>query len=224
MPSPTNVPDPSPKETARWSIEGTIRKVAVDVYDSATVEVPIWPGARTTKTTVEPLAGIRAAIFVRDVARNRIHEYVKEARGAGRTWAEIAAVFDLDAEVTNHPGAAVFEYAAIGEPLPRPERRYPFDPRNVHWRCASCGLLITDSGPYNGNPVDDESGHAETCERHAAEIAAWRARWDAEEEDEAPTEDLRHWEDADEDRARQAGALGGNEPSTEDDPERGVTP
>lgn len=216
MPSPTSIPDPSPKDTARWTLKQTIHKVAVDVYDSATVEVPIWPGARSTKMTVEPLAGIRAAIFVRDVARNQIHEYATQARGAGRTWAEIAAAFNLDAEVADDPAGAVFEYLAVGEPLPQPERRFRFDPRNVHWRCASCSLLITDSGPYNGNPVDDESGHAETCERHAAEIAAWRARWDAEEEDEAPTEDLRHWEDADEDRARQAGGLGPTEvPRTE---------
>jgi hypothetical protein len=54
------------------------------------------------------------------------------------------------------------------------------DRRTVSWTCASCGEWITDSGPYNGHPDDDERGHAEDCARHLAEAAAYQARMDAE--------------------------------------------
>jgi hypothetical protein len=33
------------------------------------------------------------------------------------------------------------------------------------WTCQSCGENVSDRGPYNGHPEDEQSGHADGCER-----------------------------------------------------------
>jgi hypothetical protein len=46
----------------------------------------------------------------------------------------------------------------------------------VTWRCPACGGLVSDRGPVSG-PRDDEPGHAGSCQRQAAAVAAWQASW-----------------------------------------------
>jgi hypothetical protein len=94
------------------------------------------------------------------------------ARGEGVPWSELATPLGIAAEPDDgwSPAEAAFRLVA-------PSPSLPFDAVSVRWDCASCGQWITDKGPYNGHPADDETGHADTCARHAAEITAWRRAW-----------------------------------------------
>lgn len=116
-------------------------------------------------------AGITAARKVAGHARRLLREYADAARGDGRTWRELAEPLGIEMDEDGYTDVAVEAFLAV---CPEPLRQ--FDRRRTSWRCASCGEVVTDYGPYNGNPVDDESGHAEDCVRHQAEIAACRAR------------------------------------------------
>jgi len=85
-------------------------------------------------------------------------------------------VLPIDQDETNDPAADAFVWVA-----PRPSMR--FDAVTTSWECSSCGQRVTDRGPYNGYPEDDESGHGADCARHAEDVRAYRSRsgWDDEE-------------------------------------------
>lgn len=115
--------------------------------------------------------GIAAARWVAARANSLVHEYAKKARGDGVPWRNLADPLGIEVDAWEDPAAAAFEHVA-GTPV------RTFDTLTVLWRCGSCGQLVTDRGPYNGHPVNNETGHAETCARHQAEIDAYMARID----------------------------------------------
>jgi hypothetical protein len=117
--------------------------------------------------------GIPVARRVRDYAAGIVREYVEGARGAGVPWAELAEPLGLKVGGGESAAERAFETAA-------PEPYDTWAPRSLRWRCETCGEMVTDTGPYNGHPDDCEEGHAATCERHQAEIRAYRASWDDE--------------------------------------------
>lgn len=146
----------------------------------ALAEREISPG-RIEITHPQPAdyaAGVAAARRVELRARSLVHDYATKARGDGVSWRDLVEPLGIHVEPDSYedPAAAAFEKIA-GEPWQR------FDTRTVSWRCASCGERVTDKGPYNGHPDDDETGHAETCERHRAEIAAYRERQGLDDDD-----------------------------------------
>jgi len=138
--------------------------------DAAIVERPIRGMTLTASAPADYVAGIGAAQEVARVARSLASDYARKARGEGMPWRDLAAALGISADPDDAPAETAFELVA-----PTPLMR--FDAVSVCWDCASCGQWITDKGPYNGHPTDDETGHADNCARHAAEIAAWTRAW-----------------------------------------------
>lgn len=122
---------------------------------------PIWKGAHSTERRARPLTRLQAAVWLRGAADNQLRSRIGEARAAGASWADIAGVLDLPD--TDDPAAAAWEQA-VGQGWGE----------RFHFTCGTCGAGIVDHGPYDPHPDDRETGHAETCERHRAALAAWR--------------------------------------------------
>jgi hypothetical protein len=115
----------------------------------------------------EPLAGISAAVSLRNAASGVIRDCARHAREDGQTWEEIAVVLGCERdEYGTSAGEAAFRELAsdLGDGL------------SFMWGCPSCGRLVSDRGPDAGLH-DSERGHGDGCERRAAEIAAWDAQW-----------------------------------------------
>lgn len=167
--------DRDPDSVARSGTERVVHELVRAQYGpDAIVSRPL--SEKSTfgiPTPADYTTGITAARQVAAVANQMVLDYARKARGEGRAWRELAGplgvgVKDEDDDFTD-PAAAAFELVA-GEPLRQ------FDRRWVSWRCVSCTKYIHDKGPYNGNPIDDETGHTEDCARHTAEIRAYEAR------------------------------------------------
>ncbi len=146
-------------------------------------ERPDGPGASGTRRYAEPPADDRAAQVPPETAAQvppetaaRVRrEYAERARGDGITWQQIGEALGLDrgpgGEAGYDLGVAAFEYfTGVPDPWYRASFRF---------RCASCGGYITDRGPFESHPLDNEHGHAEGCVRLAADIAGWQAQQDA---------------------------------------------
>lgn len=168
-------PDERARNEGRRAVSATVLRMA-RAAGTHVHEREIAPGYGITAPDTEPLAGIGFALMLTDAARHEIHRYVRRAREDGAYWRQIGTALRLQHEAEEGGGdlgEVAFEYAA-GPPAQR------FDRLWFHWRCPSCQQTITDYGPYNGHPDDDEHGHAENCQRRAAAVAAYEARWDDE--------------------------------------------
>jgi len=132
-------------------------------------ERPWFQGARTTVTYAEPVAGIYAALVVQRIAAGTVETYVREARGEGVSWQVIGQALDLVAKAKEE-GRPLGEFAydfVAGE---------PGDTRRevtLGYTCGSCGQGVSDRGPYNSHPADNERGHAGECVRFNAEVSAF---------------------------------------------------
>lgn len=151
--------DSDPGATARQFVRRAVHDIVRDTDgpDAFTTR-PIFPGASSTESAPDPAAAFKAARIVRDAAENAVRRYVAEMREGGRSWDEIGELLPI--ENGDVAAAEAFEQFADGD---------AFD-RRFFWRCLSCEQTISDRGPYNGHPVDCETGHAEDCARHAAEV------------------------------------------------------
>ena len=143
---------------------------------------PTYPRAVTTVRDVEPLAGLASSREVELAARHTARSYIRDAREAGHSWHDIGTAMGIvpggDADQAGETIAeAAYTYAA-GQPDTDTARRYG---RSFIWTCRSCDHVIGDRGLANG-PADDEHGHAESCLRLAATVAAWDAEWEREAE------------------------------------------
>lgn len=130
---------------------------------------------------VEPIAGVRAAVLARDVAAGRLRYYAERARAEGRSWDDVAEALGLARDDGGEWSRAELAYLHLveGRAL-QPDEEQPagrWRPR-LSWRCVSCGQLVTDRGPFEAAPYNNEAGHAPDCVRHTAEITAHRAQWD----------------------------------------------
>ena len=110
-----------------------------------------------------------------DSAARIRREYTQHARAEGTAWLQIGEALGLDQGPDGKSGydlgVAAFEHFE-GEPD-------LWNQSNFHYHCAACGEWITDRGPYESQPEDNERGHAEDCARFAAELSAWQAERDA---------------------------------------------
>ncbi|HEX6336710.1 MAG TPA: hypothetical protein VFZ85_07135, partial [Jiangellaceae bacterium] len=59
-----------------------------------------------------------------------------------------------------------------------PPASWPLQGPSFVWRCRACDRVISDRGPYESHPDDNQPGHAKDCSRLATELARWRASWD----------------------------------------------
>lgn len=160
--------EPTKRERLVWWVRDQIRRLAVEGFGAREVAVPIGQTSLTRPGVDDAMAGLHAAHLVGRVAKAAIADYAVESRAAGRTWTEIGAALGIGGE--DWPGA-VAERAF--DQITRDEFGDRWSRRSVRWTCASCGQRVTDTGPFPSHPDDIESGHAEGCARHAAEVAAW---------------------------------------------------
>jgi len=112
-----------------------------------------------------------------------LQDYIRSARRDGLTWQEIGTALELeleaDADERGIPAAErAFDFAA-------PSGASPWQSVTFCFECGSCGETIRDHGPYESHPEDNERGHADECERFAAQVATWQSERDADEADES---------------------------------------
>jgi hypothetical protein len=152
-------------------------QAVVEIAEAAGADVherPMFPGAISVGRYAEPLAGIRAAQVLADTAVRIRREYAERARTEGIAWQQIGQALGLDQGPDGKSGyglgVAAFEHFEGPPDL--------WNQSSFCYPCASCGEWITDRGPYENHPPDNESGHARDCARLAAELAAWQAEND----------------------------------------------
>lgn len=162
----------TPQERAAWTLRTAIRRVAQEVYGAEVVEEPIEGFKILTKSTLDdPLAGIRAAVLARDIAVGQMLTYAEEARGAGRSWNGVAEALGIESREGDTPrGELAFLLVVESRPLPTEERSW-CDRAAASWTCSSCGQRITDHGPFESHPDDNERGHTPSCIRLATALA-----------------------------------------------------
>lgn len=172
----------SPKQTAAGRMREMARRVAVDAFGAREIEVPI-PGFTVfmDRQLDDPTIGVRSALFLRNVAESQIYEYAKAARAAGRSWDEIGEALELPDYDFESRGAVAFRWLVEGcEPDPEPEGLPSLRTPCLWWRCGTCDQQVTDRGPFESHPDDNEFGHAAGCARHRADVGAWQARMEEE--------------------------------------------
>lgn len=176
--------DQSSQRAAGEQARRLVREVAVDVFGAVVVETPI-PGF-TVLTDVgldDPLTGVRAALLLRGVVEGQLHGHARAARAAGRSWDEIGGALDLPDYEFDSRAEITFTWLVEGrEPDPDTDALPTFRAPSTHWRCSSCDQPVTDRGPFESHPDDNETGHAPGCARHQADVAAWAARTGWEDE------------------------------------------
>ena len=135
-------------------------------------------------STRNPEDLLRAALAVQSQAGARVVRYVDAMRGEGASWKRVAEVLfppneygGENQDVANQGNTP--EECAFYLVAPESQRGMMFEPSTTRWTCggpAGCGERITDSGPFESHPDDNERGHAETCARHAAAVATWKRK------------------------------------------------
>lgn len=162
-------------------VRDLVRRVAVEMFGASAVVEPVEGFELLTRTRLdEPLAGVRAARLVHEVAAGALREWALAARGAGSGWSDVAAALELD---EGEDGASTAEVAWVWlvEHRPPPPRRSAglYRPSAV-WTCTTCRGRVRDTGPFDSHPANCEQGHVPGCSRHAAEVAASQERtgWD----------------------------------------------
>lgn len=168
----------TPDDRARWAVQATIERNAVEAFDGVRVERPALFAGHSPVREVSALSGVRAARHAMAVASGRVRYYAQAARGDGTSWQEIGEALGLTAAEGHDRalGEVAFELIAQGrEPgMPATDHWSGRGP-SVSWRCGSCSERVTDRGPYDSAPDNNEQGHAQGCARHCADIADYRA-------------------------------------------------
>jgi hypothetical protein len=175
MPSTTTQP---PADLVRSIVDKAVR--AATPPDQM-LDRRIRPESEYSWPEPTPLAGLRAALTVVRLAQQQAYKFVLGLRGEGTSWREVADLLDIPWSDEYSRAERAYELV-LG---PDPEESSAFYTRNLYWHCGGplgCGKYITDRGPYNGHPQDNEDGHAEDCRRLVAEGQAYERERDEREE------------------------------------------
>jgi hypothetical protein len=124
---------------------------------------------------IEPLAGLRAALFVSRAATGRMRVHAEQARSEGASWQQIGEALGLAKDAQHHDiplGEAAWWFVVAGI-RPGQDAPYRSDQRSSRWTCGTCEQRVTDSGPFDADPTECEQGHASSCARHRAALAAY---------------------------------------------------
>jgi hypothetical protein len=166
---------------ARWRLQGLALDLASEAFgDSAVERHARYDRDQLPEHAPAPLAGVWAAHQLSRCARGEIISHVRRAREAGHSWVEISRTLEFKPEDGRTAAEAAYEHMTGSAASWSPHR-----PSFV-WRCAACVCVISDRGPYERHPGDNESGHAEDCSRLAAEVKRWRASCDGQEAEDLP--------------------------------------
>jgi len=108
---------------------------------------------------------VTAARHIMNSARDVLSDAVRDARGAGCTWHEIAAEMDIVATEDDDtpPGVRAFEWSLAHTRL-----------TSAYWTCHTCQNTVADDGPYDANPANVEHGHTRECARAARDAEQYR--------------------------------------------------
>lgn len=166
----------TPQERAAWELRNAIRRVAYEVHGAEIIEEPLEGSTIVTKPRLaDPLAGVPAAMLARDVAVGEMRAYAEQARGAGRSWDEVAEALGIEATEDGQPrDEQAYLLLIEGRPLPTDEPS-GFHRSSARWTCASCGQRVSDYGPFESHPDDFEKGHANSCPGRSAVAVAYRS-------------------------------------------------
>jgi hypothetical protein len=160
----------TPQERAVWALKTAIRKAAQEVDGAEIVHEPIEGLIYTRRETLDdPLAGVRAARLARDVAIGELRRYAEQARGAGRSWDDVAAALTIEPTTGGEPrDEQAYLLVVERRPLPGLEQTTWSRRPIARWTCRACGQRISDYGPFESHPDDVERGHDSRCIRHVA--------------------------------------------------------
>jgi hypothetical protein len=149
-----------PRRRRRAAIDRAVTRYATTTGHQLQ-DRPSRPGGLSTYQFADPATGIRAATIARSNADRVRDDYVRQARQDGMTWQAIGQALGLDQGRDARTGydlaAAAFETVA-GDP------DLSWQPA-LGWQCPSCSKTVTDHGPYDSNPEDNQRGHASGCQR-----------------------------------------------------------
>ena len=128
---------------------------------AAVQRVANWAGA---ETPLSPAAAVALTRKFEIAAHAEVERGVRRVREAGRNWAEIASLLQLDAlpRDAGNKAALAFAYCAGLPAAPK------FAPPSFGWHCLACHQAVTDFGPGRA-----QQGHVPGCERLAAAAAGW---------------------------------------------------
>ncbi len=163
---------------ARTEIDQAVLKlVRKSAGEAAVRSESMWANSAFTKHVPTPDEGMKAALRLQRAARYATGQFATAARAEGTSWQMIAVILgykDAD-DPSLTPAERAFELVA------GPSR--PFESVSTRWTCSSCGQAVTDRGPFESHPEDNEQGHAgydgmpgPKCARFKREVAAWRRR------------------------------------------------
>lgn len=170
---PGQTPEDAARQEGRRAIGAAILRMAQAAGEQLH-ERPSRPGGSFMIPEPGPAAGIRYALMLRGAADFEVGQYIRRAREAGLTWRQVGEILNpalWAAEDGADLAVMAFEHATGAA------HAEPFATLSLGWDCAACGRIVSDRGPYENHPLDNEHGHAEGCERLAAAIAEHDARW-----------------------------------------------
>lgn len=174
-----NAPDQNTRLQASAQLRAAIRNVAVAAFGASESREPVDGFEVLTRAVLnDPLAGVRAALLAWRVAFGQMREHAETARGAGRTWDDIAQALEIPArqDWQSSPGAAAFVWL-IEAREPDTHELPVFGPMpTTRWTCSACHARVTDRGPFEPHPDDNEIGHEPDCPSRAAAVGAYESQ------------------------------------------------
>lgn len=166
----------STEQTTMDQVRGLVdRAVKAAVPAEQMFERKLRPDSEFGFREARPLAGLQAALLVARLATAEAYKFAKGLRGEGTSWLELADLLDIPWSEEYVRRERAYELVA-GPP------GSTYSGRSLYWTCGGpngCGKYVTDRGPYEHHPRDNETGHADDCRRAAAEVQAWE--WETEE-------------------------------------------
>lgn len=173
---PTRLDETSLSMDVRTAIDGTVKRtIRAQLGGEVFTTRPIWEGAASTMEVPPFAEALRVALIASYAAMGLVSDYARKLRGDGVSWSEIFPLLGLEDIEGRAKHEAAYEFI-----LGPDTREFRFDERYVYWACGSCTQGVRDRGPYNGHPADNETGHAEDCARHQAEIDAYMSHYEDE--------------------------------------------
>ena len=140
--------------------------------DSAVERRARYDGDHFPEFVPTPLTGLWAADGLLNRVSQEVHRHARRAREAGHTWEQIEGALDIKPDGGRSVAEAAYE-RFTGTPA-----GWPLSGPGFTWRCPHCDRVISDRGPYESHPDDNQPGHAPGCARLAAELSRWRSSWD----------------------------------------------
>lgn len=160
------------RAAARDKAGRTVRDMVLRLTGDPLARIELPPVTQHTAGLAggHPLASLEAASELEQATHDLVAEHIRLARQAGRTWYQIADALHLHALACANKESAADEAFSFAL-----HYRSIADQHNIIWTCPACHQKITDHGPWDELPKQ-ENGHTAGCPRRTAELAAWQAR------------------------------------------------